>query len=536
MKIGLDFGTTNSILSFLGSSGVPEAYSYPPPEGEKYIPSFIAYDSEGIEIGSAARKIAVFEPSVETYGNFKMRLPLPESEFTEYLSNNRTAISVTTDYLKKLLISPDNSYSFSRQKGKITGLVVSVPEIWQRDIYNLGRERLQELIKRDLGLEKQLIQLVSEPVAAASYYAWEMQRRAKENNTIPFTGNLLVCDMGGGTFDVSLCRIYGNNKIEVLYFDGQGDRGLKSAGVAFDRNIVQTAYRKKHARSLEENRELFPLLLRQFETIKIELHDRATKRLKNYLDAPEEKANDEAYRFGDGYSVSLGEVNEAFAPIAKGIKNVITRVVEQIKAKNYQIDSLFMVGGFSQFVLVREEIKNALEFDRNDGRIDKSFNITNRAYAISYGACLIANGLVEPSEKYVHTLGIILETIAQTGEKEKLEITLIEGGSSLDTLGEPKFYPGKIIPIERRIAVTLWVQIQSQGAKNQESLPDMVELPNYSPNAKYRVGMKVDRSQIAYLVIETEGGRNRTEYELGNLISKMFPGHILKPEVDIDEE
>jgi molecular chaperone DnaK len=535
MKIGLDFGTTNSILSFLGSS-VPEAYSYPPPGGEKYIPSFIAYESEEIEIGSAARKIAVYDATVETYGNFKMRLPLPESEFTQYFSNNRTPISITTDYLKELLISPDNSYSFSRQKGKITSLVVSVPEIWQRDIYNLGRERLQELIKEDLGLEKQLIQLVSEPVAAASYYAWEMQRRAKENNTAPFTGNLLVCDMGGGTFDVSLCRIYGNNKVEVLYFDGQGDRGLESAGVAFDRNIVQTAYRKKHGRSLEEDRELFPRLLREFETIKIELHDRATKRLKNYLDAPEEKADDEAYKFGDEYSVSLGEVKEAFAPIATGIKKVMKRVLEQIKSQNYQIDSLFMVGGFSQFILVQEEIKNAIEFESNDRRIDKSFNITNSAYAISYGACLIANGLVNPTEKYIHTLGIILETIAQTGEKEKLEITLIEGGSSLDTLGVPNFYPQEIIPIERRIAVTLWVQIQSKGAKHQESLPDMVELPNYSPNAKYRVGMKVDRSQIAYLVIEAEGGINRTEYELGDIISKMFPGYVLKPETDLNEE
>ncbi|WP_375466977.1 hypothetical protein [uncultured Nostoc sp.] len=35
----------------------------------------------------------------------------------------------------------------------------------------------------------------------------------------------------------------------------------------------------------------------------------------------------------------------------------------------------------------------------------------NRAYAIAYGACLIANGLVDPTEKYIHTLGIIVDTI-----------------------------------------------------------------------------------------------------------------------------
>ena len=129
MKIGLDFGTTNSIISFI-TNDKPEAYSYPPLDGEKYIPSFIAYDLEGIEIGSSARKIAVYEPEIETYGQFKMRLPLPESEFNQYFKNNRTPISVTIDYLKELLISPDNDYSFTKEQGEISRLVVSVPEIW----------------------------------------------------------------------------------------------------------------------------------------------------------------------------------------------------------------------------------------------------------------------------------------------------------------------------------------------------------------------------------------------------------------------
>ncbi len=77
-----------------------------------------------------------------------MRLPLPESEFAKHFQPNRTPINVTIDYLRELLIASENPYSFSREKGEISSLVVTVPEIWQRDIYNLGRERLQELIKK----------------------------------------------------------------------------------------------------------------------------------------------------------------------------------------------------------------------------------------------------------------------------------------------------------------------------------------------------------------------------------------------------
>jgi molecular chaperone DnaK len=527
-KIGLDFGTTNSILSYLAPNGELEAFPYPPPDGQKYIPSFIAYHSDGFtEIGAPARTTAAHDSSVETYGNFKMRLPLPESEFPRHYPPNRTPISLTIDYLRELLVSPENPYSFSLEKGEIEGLVVSVPEIWQRDIYNLGRERLQELIKKDLGLDKQLIQLVSEPVAAGAYYAWETQRRSKEEGRESFNGNLLVCDMGGGTFDVSLCRVYGDSKVEVLYFDGQGDKGLESAGVAFDRRVVQYAYTKKHGKPVDENSPEFICLLKEFESVKIGSHVQVTRKLTNYLNAPEDKAQDEAYKFS-GYTIQLAEVYEAFTPIAKGIHVVMNKVKEYLENENIEINRLFMVGGFCQFLLVQKAITEALRIEKNDSRIDRTFNITNSAFAISYGACLIANGLVDPIEKYVHTLGVILETInSQTGEKEKPEIKLIEGGLSLDSLAQTKFFNTNIVPVGNDIKITLWVQLMSQGIKHQQPLPDRLEIPNHLPNKTYRIGMKVDRSQIAYLVLEETSTSKRVEYELGNVIAKMFPGYVL---------
>lgn len=87
--------------------------------------------------------------------------------------------------------------------------------------------------------------------------------------------------------------------------------------------------------------------------------------------------------------------------------------------------------------------------------------------------------------------------------------------------------PQEIVPLGDNIAITLWVQLQSQGKKHYELLPDMIELPNYSPESKYRIGMKVDRSQIAYLAIQEIRTSKQVEYKLGNLISKMFPGYIL---------
>ena len=529
-KIGLDFGTTNSIISYL-NNGTIEAFKYGAPgQQEEYISSFITYEDGSIEIGTAARTTSAHHPDVESYGNFKMRLPMPESEFSNYSQNNRTPISITADYINELLLSPENPYSFSKEKGEIAGLVVSVPEIWQRDIYNVGRERLQKLIKEDLGLGEKLIQLVSEPVAAAAYYAWETQRRSQENNTESFTGNLLVCDMGGGTFDVSICHVYGDNKVEVLYFDGQGDKGLDSAGVAFDRRCVQTAYTKKHSQPLDEKSPEFIRLLKEFETVKIGSHVKITRTLINCLKTPEDLGDRDIYFFAGGYAVTFNEIIAAFAPIAAGIQRVMQQVQDWLHKENKEINRLFLVGGFSQFLLVQKAIADALSIGENDPRFDRSFNLTSSAYAISYGACLIANGLVDPTEKYVHSLGIVVDTINARSEREQRRITIIEGGANLDDLAQPNF--AKIPPLvtfqsDASLTLTLWVDPQSKGRIFKEVLPEMVKLPSYSPDDRWRVGMKVDRSQVAYLVIEEFRGNKRVEYELGNVIAKMFPGFVL---------
>lgn len=532
-NIGLDFGTTNSIISYLGITGELEAFQYGGPNGHKYIPSFITYEDNFIDIGTAARTTAANHPAVESYGNFKMRLPIAQSKTTdsETTNSDRSPISVTTDYLRELLISPENPYSFTNQEGAIARLVVSVPEIWQRDIYNRGRESLQKLIQ-DLGLP--LMQLVSEPVAAAAYYTWEMHRRAIAQGQEPFAGNLLVCDMGGGTFDVSLCRIYGNNKVEVLYFDGQGNQGLESAGVAFDRRCVQQAYTEKHGQPLDENDPQFIRLLAEFEAVKIGSHGRVTRKLINGLKAPDIYHSQDIYVFAGGYTVNFGQVQNAFAPIATGIENVIHRLNHWLEEQHQTIDRLFLVGGFSQFLLVENTIRDCLGIAQDDRRFDRNFNITNSAYAISYGACLIANGLVDPTEKYLHSLGIVVDTINSEAEREERYIPLVQGGKNLEELAQPQFadIPPLVTFHDAPLSLILWVDPQSKGTRFKEMLPDIVKLPSRDPNARWRVGMRVDRSQISYLVISDIPGEKRVEYELGNAIAKMFPGFVLIEQSD----
>lgn len=369
---------------------------------------------------------------------------------------------------------------------------------------------------------------MSEPVAAA-HYAWETQRHHQQENREPFQGNLLVCDMGGGTFDVSLCRLYGDNKVEVLYFDGEGDRGLDSAGVAFDRRCVIQAYQQKNGTQPDLHSQEFMNQLQSFESLKIDGHNRYTKKLKNYCKSPSDIAEMTLYSFSNGYTITNKEVDEAFQPIAEGIRRVLERVNQWLAQHQEECDRLFLVGGFSQFYLVQKTILDALEITETDPRVDNDFNLIQSAFAISYGACLIANGLVQPSETYIHTIGIVVGMMTASMRVEEKFIPIIEGGANLDDLASLRF--PDIPPLEAfhdTPEVILGVVPQSKGQIFKKVLPDTVKLPRNATSERWRVGMRVNRSQVAYLAIVSETGDSQIEYELGNIIAQMFPGFVIR--------
>lgn len=515
--IGLDFGTTNSILSYFEQDDVKTYKFGSVDSGYQYIPSFIAYDEEiGVEIGTAARTVAS-NNGVESYGNFKMQLPIPDSELKDQVA--RHPVDITIDYLKELLISENNPFSFKQQKGAIDGLVVSVPEIWVRDFRNLGRERLKKILTEQLELP--LIQLISEPVAAASYYAWKAQKE-EELSFYP-EKILLVCDVGGGTFDVSICRISGNKTIEVLAFFGKGERGLEDAGVAFDRRCVKKAYQKKHQQEIDDNSPEFYRLLKEFESTKIAMHVSATKKITNYLNSPETEKDKPVYSFSD-YEVNCQEIEEAFAPIKENIQGVMENVNNWLQENNRQLDRVFFVGGFSQFILVQRAITEALNIESQDQRIEQG-NIETSAFAISYGACLIAQGEIDPIEKYHHTLGIV-GTNAQTFDDEY--ITLITDQKPINDLLDPCYSEVSVAPINNQLrGVKLWIDFQSRGKIKEGSVSELIDFPDFSSGAKYQIGMRVDKSQISYLVIKNVQTQQKAEYELGNILERMFPTGLI---------
>lgn len=531
VKVGLDFGTTTSILSYLDGSELSAFHYGGKSGGTPYIPSVVAYMPKSLFTGQLA--VHMLTEGASLYRYFKMLLTEEKSEhwpeaYGPYVREGLSPAQVAADFISELIsgsspgrrrLAPGkaDAQAFRPSLGQeIEGLVVSVPQVWSEPRAH-GRQQLRTIVS-DLGLP--LMQLISEPVAAAAYFAYRYRKAQGEQ----YSGNLLVCDMGGGTFDVTLCRLSAD-RVEVLCNAGNGERGLGVAGAHFDHALLEAKLGQVEPQVMAE-------FLAALDSQK--KYPPNTTRLLTYLqNDPGERplpiyvvstvlGSQQTLRF------SFDEVEEAFAPVRAGIREVLGRVAGEARRHGHVIDKVVLVGGFSKFPLVQRAVGEFFgedDLSANQKLLDlDTFRQDDMAFAISYGACLIANGLVEVSEKYEHTVGIVVTN----AEGEDEEVELITAGETLGVLDAPAFcrWPDGSRRRFRITRDTVEAEIFIKPAGGRERWVKKLSLRDV-PNRRVEgnrwfLGARVDQSKIPYLIIEDEQHKKSEEYPLGQLIPDII--------------
>lgn len=515
MKIGVDFGTTYTKIAFLNPRGTLELFEYPPPPaGKQFVPTALAYRNvEGnqvMSLGDGARSDVLNLPDTQFHENFKMLLPLDAAQWSRYGWNgSRSPAEVTRDYLRLLLLEAEES--FAQRYGSITSLVVSVPEVWQRTM-NMGAETLRTVLMDDLQLP--VDHLRSEPMCAAAFFVHEYRRT--ERHTRPF--NLLVCDMGGGTFDVALCRVT-DEQIRVLAFDGNGQSGIGRAGVYFDRAVVQSAYQQVQNQAPDLESDDFVELVRAFEKVKLDKQSETRRLLKLAQDT--NLADTPLYQWKRKYTITVDQARACFAPVSEGITQVLARIKQQADQQNWTIDRVALVGGFCEFPLVEQTILSYLGIeDINDVRFSRTLNSENRFYAIAKGAALIANGMIKPPvEYYPHTLEMMVHRERPILMEEALP--LVEAGQMEAGRAAP-YYARNHIRVNRADLRELPIRIRLLGSGQPVPLA-ISEVESPTPG-RYRVGILIDSSNLGWLVFDPVEGGGPRKYYLGN----VSPGLIVE--------
>ena len=525
MKIGIDFGTAYTKIAYPGNDAKPRLFRFPGETGHDYIPTAIAYETakKKIWLGENANLKAVHD-DIDFYNNLKMRIPMQsvqEWEKDGWVAE-RSPMEVVSDYFKTLLF--DDNVSFQKYVGRIEQVVVSVPELWYQDIKAPGPSNLLRVLK-DIGLNVDHLQ--SEPVCAAAYYAYQLSHKNKgfEN---PFT--LLVCDVGGGTFDAALCLV-NLAEIRVLDHAGNGQKGLAAAGVAFDRNCMISAYKVLKKVSPVLSSKGFTHLLNIFESEKI--HDSGeVSELMQATEFADSLTDTVIYKIIDGndkYQITLGQALTAFLPIQNGIESVLKNIQKNCIKKGENIDRVLVVGGFGQYPMVQHVIRKTLGLTKNDPRwviLDQP----SRFYAIAYGTYLLAQGNIQATMPYPHTLGIRARELVNGKMVDSL-IPVIRAGESRIGMLQPEFArqaDGQplVVQVDSYKTGELPVYIQAEGSGEKFTTTNIASF-EYPPEGHYHVGFQVDQSNLVSLIFRNISRLDEQCYELGkiDLIPIKEPGN-----------
>ena len=329
---GIDLGTSNSCIAVMEAAG-PRVI---PIDGQPTVPSVVGYDRRQGEIlvGQRARNRMALEPE-STVRSIKRRMGLSEPSRLgpRQLSPEEVAAEILR-YLK--------DRGGAAEEREIRRAVITVPAYFE-DAQRRATVRAGELA----GLE--VVRLLNEPTAAALIYD-RLQVRSPEDGTAPRTGRgdddrvrILVYDLGGGTFDVSVVEI--SHQIdEVLASCGDNHLG----GDDFDQLLVEHLLRhveNRHGRDLAGDSRALARLAAAAELAKIDLSSK-----------PYSRVIEEALAGGLHLDVELeratleGLIGEAL----DGTMPEVERALEEARLAASEIDRVVLVGGSTRIPRVRE--------------------------------------------------------------------------------------------------------------------------------------------------------------------------------------
>jgi len=321
--VGIDLGTTNSVVAVMeGQTPTVIANS----EGSRTTPSVVAFTKTGERlVGQLAKRQAVTNPdrtikSIKRHMGTDFKVKIDGKDYTPQ--------EISAMVLQKL-VNDASTYLGDR----VTKAVITVPAY-----FDDAQRQATKDAGRIAGLE--VLRIINEPTAAAVAYGLDK----KDSETI------LVWDLGGGTFDVSILEV-GGGIIEVKSTNGD----TKLGGDDYDEAIVQwlvTEFRKDQGIDLSADKQALQRLTEAAEKAKIEL---STLTSTN-INLP--------FITADASGPKHLDITLQRADFERLVSNLTDRMVQPFKTALAdakldvsKIDEIVMVGGSTRMPLVQDLVK-----------------------------------------------------------------------------------------------------------------------------------------------------------------------------------
>ncbi len=333
--IGIDLGTTNSVVSVM-EGGEPTVITNP--EGSRITPSVVGFTKDGQRlIGQLARRQGVSNPA-RTIASIKRHMG--EKDYKVTVDDK----AYTPQEISAMVLQKLKSDAEAYLGETVSQAVITVPAY-----FNDSQRQATKDAGKIAGLE--VLRIINEPTAAALAYGLD---KVDEEQTI------LVFDLGGGTFDVSILEL-GDGVFEVKATNGDTHLG----GDDFDKRIVDwmvTEFKRENGIDLSADKMSAQRLVEAAEKAKIEL----SSMLTTSINLPFISAGPAGPLHLD-MTLSRAKFDELTADLVERTMGPTRKAMADADLQPSDIQKIILVGGSSRIPAVQNAIKTYLGKEPNKG-------------------------------------------------------------------------------------------------------------------------------------------------------------------------
>ena len=332
--IGIDLGTTNSCVAVMEGG---EPVVIPNPEGNRTTPSVVAFSKNGERlVGQIAKRQAVTNPD-KTVISIKRKMG--SSEKVNIDGDEFTPQEISAMILQKLKADAE---AYLGQT--VTQAVITVPAY-----FSDSQRQATKDAGKIAGLE--VLRIINEPTAAALAYGVDKEDKDQK---------IMVYDLGGGTFDVSILDI-GDGVFEVLATSGNNKLG----GDDFDQAIMDylvAEFKKENGIDLSQDKSAMQRLKEAAEKAKIELSGMQ----QTNINLPFITADSTGPKHLD-ITLTRPKFEELIGDLVRSTTGPVNQALSDAGLTSNDIDQVLLVGGSTRVPMVQETVKQITGKEPNKG-------------------------------------------------------------------------------------------------------------------------------------------------------------------------